>query len=94
MERIGTDIRKLVDYGIRKGLVPQEDEIFTVNQLLELFGLDGPEESGEESSASEAAGEREGISRDGAEKERPGEAGAGMEDRASAKERLAKIFGI
>ena len=47
MERIGTDIRKLVNYGIRKGLVPREDEIFTVNQLLELFGLDEPGESWE-----------------------------------------------
>ena len=39
MERIGTDIRKLVSYGIRTGLVPKEDEIFTINRLLELFGL-------------------------------------------------------
>ena len=44
MERIGADIRKLVDYGIRTGLVPAEDEIFTVNRLLELFGLEEPEE--------------------------------------------------
>ena len=40
MERIGTDIRKLVSYGIRTGLVPKEDEIFTINRLLELFGLE------------------------------------------------------
>ena len=40
MERIESDIRKLVSYGIRTGLVPKEDEIFTTNRLLELFGLD------------------------------------------------------
>ncbi|MCI9221230.1 MAG: galactose-1-phosphate uridylyltransferase, partial [Lachnospiraceae bacterium] len=40
MERIETDIRKLVSYGISTGLVPKEDEIFTTNRLLELFGLD------------------------------------------------------
>ena len=46
MERIGADIRKLVSYGLRTGLVPEEDEIFTVNRLLELFGLEEPEEEG------------------------------------------------
>ncbi len=34
------DIRKLVRYGVTTGLVGKEDEIFTVNRLLELFGLD------------------------------------------------------
>ena len=53
MERIESDIRKLVSYGMCTGLVPEEDEIFTVNRLLELFGLDeiaesagNPEEGG------------------------------------------------
>ena len=40
MERIGADIRKLVSYGLKTGLVPREDEIFTINRLLELFGLE------------------------------------------------------
>ncbi len=40
MERIEADIRKLVSYGIRTGLVPEEDRIFTINKLLELFGLE------------------------------------------------------
>ena len=40
MERIGNDIRRLVSYGVRTGLVPEEDEIFTINRLLELFGLE------------------------------------------------------
>lgn len=38
-------IRKLTAYGMMTGLVPEEDEIYTVNRLLELFGLD---EIGEE----------------------------------------------
>ena len=40
MERIQSDIRKLVAYGTQTGLVPREDVIFTTNRLLELFGLD------------------------------------------------------
>ena len=46
---IQTDIRKLVSYGVRTGLVPEEDVIFTTNRLLELFGLDEPEEPEEPS---------------------------------------------
>ncbi len=37
---IQKDIRKLVSYGLKTGLVSKEDEIFTVNRLLELFKLD------------------------------------------------------
>lgn len=37
---IQEDIRKLTAYGILTGLVPKEDEIYTVNRLLELFGLE------------------------------------------------------
>lgn len=37
---IQTYIKKLVDYGVQTGLVPQEDVIFTTNRLLELFELD------------------------------------------------------
>lgn len=40
MERIEADIRKLVSHGIKTGLVPEEDRIFTINKLLELFGLE------------------------------------------------------
>lgn len=36
---IQDDIRKLTAYGILTGLVPKEDEIYTVNRLLELFNL-------------------------------------------------------
>ena len=36
---IQDDIRKLVRYGVRTGLVPEEDVIFTTNRLLELFEL-------------------------------------------------------
>ncbi len=45
MERIEADIRKLVSYGIKTGLVPEEDRIFTVNKLLELFGLEELEDA-------------------------------------------------
>ena len=37
---IQQDIRKLVEYGLKTGLVEKEDEIYTVNRLLELFELD------------------------------------------------------
>lgn len=47
MDRIQSDIRKLVSYGERTGLVPEEDVIFTTNKLLELFCLDELEDSDE-----------------------------------------------
>lgn len=46
---IQDDIRQLAAYGVETGLVPKEDEVFTVNRLLELFELDELEEpSGEQ----------------------------------------------
>ena len=45
---IQTDIRKLVSYGVQTGLVPAEDVVFTINRLLELFGLEELEEASEE----------------------------------------------
>ncbi len=36
---IQSDIRKLVVYGIKTGLVSEADKIYTTNRLLELFGL-------------------------------------------------------
>ncbi len=38
-------IKELVNYGLKRGLLKKEDEIFTINQLLELFGLDEMEET-------------------------------------------------
>lgn len=49
---IQEEIKKLAAYGIATGLVPKEDEIYTVNRLLELFELDEIEESKEEVQAS------------------------------------------
>ena len=40
IEMIQQDIRKLVAYGLRTGLLEKEDEIYTTNRLLELFVLD------------------------------------------------------
>ena len=34
------DILKLTEYGMVTGLVPKEDERFTINRLLELFELE------------------------------------------------------
>lgn len=36
---ISTLIRELVDYGMNNGLVEADDEIYTINRLLELFGI-------------------------------------------------------
>lgn len=35
---IQENIRELVQYGLLTGLVEKEDEIYTTNRLLELFG--------------------------------------------------------
>lgn len=46
---IQDDIRQLTAYGIETGLVSKEDEIYTINKLLELFELDELEDpSGKE----------------------------------------------
>lgn len=37
---IYAEIQKLVKYGLQKGLIQPEDEIYTINQYLELYGLD------------------------------------------------------
>ena len=50
---IQSDIRKLVQYGVITGLVPEEDVIFTTNRLLELFGLEDLEETDEQVSMKE-----------------------------------------
>ena len=45
---IQDDIRQLTAYGIKTGLVLKEDEIYTINRLLELFRLDELSESTED----------------------------------------------
>lgn len=50
---IQQDIRKLVEYGLKTGLVEKEDEIYTVNRLLELFELDEIEDKGADISMEE-----------------------------------------
>ena len=44
---IQQNIKKLVKYGLLTGLIGEEDKIYTTNRLLELFGLDELEESGD-----------------------------------------------
>ena len=42
------NVKRLVQYGIESGLVPEEERIYTTNQILELFGEEEyiePEES-------------------------------------------------
>lgn len=39
------DIKKLVTYGLDKKLIMPEDEIYTINQYLEVFRLDEYEDS-------------------------------------------------
>ncbi len=41
-------IRKLIVYGLKTGLVPEQDKIYTTNRLLELFELDELEDVDEE----------------------------------------------
>ena len=42
---IQNSIRELVRYGLATGLVEPEDTIYTMNRLLELFGLEEPEDA-------------------------------------------------
>ena len=37
---INTSIRKLINYGLECGLIEKEDEIYTVNRILEILNLD------------------------------------------------------
>ena len=48
------EIRKLLAYGALTGLVPKEDEVYTVNRLLELFGEEEIEDAKESVQVSEA----------------------------------------
>ncbi len=53
---IQQDINKLVVYGLKTGLVEKEDEVYTRNRLLELFGLDEPAEDAQDDSGSTRVG--------------------------------------
>lgn len=60
-------ILELTDYGLATGLLAQEDKIFTMNRLLELFGLDEPDEA-----AAEEYEKRAPMTREEAEAALPG----------------------
>ncbi len=49
---IQDSIRKLVKYGLLTGLIEKEDQIYTTNRLLELFGLDEWEDGGKDTAVS------------------------------------------
>lgn len=49
---IQDSIRKLVKYGLLTGLIEKEDQIYTTNRLLELFGLDEWEDDGNDTAVS------------------------------------------
>ncbi len=49
---IQDSIKKLVKYGLLTGLIEKEDQIYTTNRLLELFGLDEWEDDGKDTAVS------------------------------------------
>lgn len=54
-------IKALVNYGLETGLLEKEDEIFTINRLLELFGLDELEEGTEDEDVSARVADGSGL---------------------------------
>ena len=87
MKHIEKDIRELVEYGVRTGLVPEQDVIYTTNRLLELFELDEPGEN--ELQEEHGAGQEE---RSAGQEEH----GAGQEEHGSEENRgagLEKLLG-
>ncbi len=55
------NIKALVNYGLETGLLAKEEEIFTINRLLELFGLDEMEEGAEDASGSVVDADGNGL---------------------------------
>lgn len=55
------NIKALVNYGLETGLLAKEEEIFTINRLLELFGLDEMEEGTEDASGSVVDADGRGL---------------------------------
>ena len=84
MERIGADIRKLVSYGLKTGLVPREDEIFTINRLLELFGLEEPGACMEGAAHTDRGEEPGVVSQDEGGKEPAGDGKSDSEEESKA----------
>ena len=50
---ICTDIERLVSYGVKTGLITEEDRIYTVNRLLELLKLESYEPTGADAEVSD-----------------------------------------
>ncbi|MCR5791605.1 MAG: UDP-glucose--hexose-1-phosphate uridylyltransferase [Lachnospiraceae bacterium] len=45
MNKVYENIKKLVTYGLNTGLIEKEDEVFTINRILEILGLDEYEDA-------------------------------------------------
>ena len=93
-------IRRLVRYGLQTGLVEKEDEIYTTNRLIELFGLDSPEVQGEQAGGAaengvEASGKQaDGAAQNGAEASGKQIDGAAQEVSVDAADETGNLEGI
>ena len=93
-------IRRLVRYGLQTGLVEKEDEIYTTNRLIELFGLDSPEVQGEQAggaaqNGAEASGKQaDGAAQNGAEASGKQIDGAAQEVSVDAADETGNLEGI
>ena len=47
--KVNALIGELVSYGMKNGLVAEEDKVYTINRLLEILGLDEYEEDAQAS---------------------------------------------
>ena len=41
---VNTYIRQLINYGLKRGLIPPEDEVFCINRILDALNLNEYEE--------------------------------------------------
>ncbi len=61
---INTDIAALAEYAIKKGLIKEEERIYSVNLLLDILGLEDYEEPEDREEVSKKAEDLEGILKD------------------------------
>lgn len=61
IKMIQDNIKRLVQYGLNTGLVPEEDKVYTTNRLLELFELDELSEETKSDAARGAVSENTAV---------------------------------